>query len=135
MNVVTIIVSTNIIRYAGTLAGRTYDMYKQIREDARHGKTMVRYIRRYHKYLDDSLEGFEPRVVRPVEKSAWLFEPSNNWQCQKIDGFMLWFGSWEIKPYNRNFWKFQNTQSANCYMLLQIPICYLLLLYAISICY
>lgn len=78
MNMRTELVSTNIIRYAGTLAGRTYDMYKQIREDARHGKTMVRYIRRYKPYIDDSLEGFEPRMVRPVEKSAWLFEPSNN---------------------------------------------------------
>lgn len=78
MNMRTELVSTNIIRYAGTLAGRTYDMYKQIREDARHGKTMVRYIRRYKPYIDDSLEGFVPRMVKPVEKSAWLFEPSNN---------------------------------------------------------
>lgn len=131
MNVVTIIVSTNIIRYAGTLAGRTYDMYKQIREDARHGKTMVRYIRRYKPYIDDSLEGFEPRLVRPVEKSAWLFEPSNNWQCQKIDGFMLWFGSWEIKPYNREFSKIPKHVKSkllyaitNSYMLFAIAICY-----------
>ena len=78
MNMRTELVATNIIRYAGTLCGRTYDMYKQIKEDARHRKTMVRYIRRYKPYLDDSLEGFEPRMVRPVEKSAWLFEPSNN---------------------------------------------------------
>lgn len=78
MNTVTKLISTNMTSYAGVLAGHSYDLYKQIREDARHGKTMVRYIRRYHKYLDDSLEGFEPRVVRPVEKSAWLFEPSNN---------------------------------------------------------
>lgn len=71
-----------------------------------------------------------------IKVGLWpLHRPSNNWQCQKIDGFMLWFGSWEIKPYNRNFWKFQNTQTANCYMLLQIPICYLLLLFAIMDCY
>lgn len=78
MNTVTKLVSTDMVRYTGTLAGRTYDMYKQIREDARHERTMVRYIRRYKPYIDDSLEGFEPRLVRPVEKSAWLFEPSNN---------------------------------------------------------
>ena len=75
MNVITELVSTDVIRHAGTLCGRTYDMYKQIKEDARHGKTTVRYIRRYKPYIDDSFEGFEPRVVRPVEKSAWLFEP------------------------------------------------------------
>lgn len=131
MNMRTELVSTNIIRYAGTLAGRTYDMYKQIREDARHGKTMVRYIRRYKPYLDDSIEGFKPRVVRPVEKSAWLFEPSNNWQCQIIDGFMLWFGSWEIKPYNREFLKIPKHAISkllyaitNSYMLFAIAICY-----------
>lgn len=78
MNLITELVSSDMIRYAGTLAGHTYDMYKQIREDTRHKKTMVRYIRRYKPYVDDSLEGFEPRMVRPVEKSAWLFEPSNN---------------------------------------------------------
>lgn len=77
MNIITELVSTDMIRYAGTLAGHEYDMYKQTKEDARHGKTMVRYIRRYKPYIDDSLEGFKPRIVRPVEKSAWLFEPSN----------------------------------------------------------
>lgn len=78
MNTVTKLISNDMTSYAGVLAGHAYDLYKQIREDARHGKTMVRYIRRYEPYLDDSLEGFVPRMVKPVEKSAWLFEPSNN---------------------------------------------------------
>lgn len=104
MNTVTKLISSDMTSYAGVLAGHAYDLYKQVRED-RHGRTMTRYIRRYKPYIDDSLDGFEPRLVRPVEKSAWLFEPSNNWQCQIIDGFTLWFGSWEIKPYNREFMK------------------------------
>ena len=78
MNIVTKLISNDMTSYAGVLAGHAYDLYKQIREDARHGKTMVRYIRRYKPYIDNSLEGFMPRMVRPVEKSAWLFEPSNN---------------------------------------------------------
>lgn len=72
------LISNDVTRYNGVLAGHAYDLYKQVREDARHKITMVRYIRRYKPYIDDSLEGFKPRMVRPVEKSAWLFEPSNN---------------------------------------------------------
>lgn len=78
MNTVTKLISNDMTSYAGVLAGHAYDLYKQIREDARHNNTMVRYIRRYKPYIDNSLEGFVPRMVKPVEKSAWLFEPSNN---------------------------------------------------------
>jgi len=78
MNTVTKLISNDMTSYAGVLAGHAYALYKQIREDARHGKIMIRYVRRYKPYIDDSLEGFKPRMVKPVEKSAWLFEPSNN---------------------------------------------------------
>ena len=66
------LISNDVTRYNGVLAGHAYDLYKQVREDARHKITMVRYIRRYKPYIDDSLEGFKPRMVRPVEKSAIL---------------------------------------------------------------
>lgn len=78
MNLMTKLISTDMIGYSGPLAGHEYNLYKQIRYDARKGVYQVRYIRRYKPYIDDSLQGFEPRMVRPVEKSAWLFEPETH---------------------------------------------------------
>ena len=71
---------TTLITYAktsdfGIFAGHPYDLYKQVRYDARRGTRQVRYIERYHPFVDDSLTGVPPRTVAPVKKSAWLFEP------------------------------------------------------------
>ena len=71
---------TTLITYAktsdfGIFAGRTYDLYKQVRYDARRDIRQVRYIERYHPFVDDSLAGVQPRTVAPVKKSAWQFEP------------------------------------------------------------
>ena len=71
---------TTLITYAktsdfGIFAGRPYDLYKQVRYDARRGTRQVRYIERYHPFVDASLAGVPPRTVAPVKKSAWLFEP------------------------------------------------------------
>ena len=73
-------VTTKLITYAtvsnsGTFAGHPYDLYKQVRYDARRDIRQVRYIERYHPFVDDSLAGVPPRTVAPVKKSAWLFEP------------------------------------------------------------
>ena len=70
---------TTLITYAktsdfGIFAGHPYDLYKQARYDARRGTRQVRYIERYHPFVDDSLAGVPPRTVAPVKKSAWLFE-------------------------------------------------------------
>ena len=70
---------TTLITYAktsdfGIFAGHPYDLYKQVRYDARRGTRQVRYIERYHPFVDDSLTGVPPRTVAPVKKSAWLFE-------------------------------------------------------------
>lgn len=67
-----------------------------------------------------------------IKVGLWpVHRPSNNWQCQIIDGFMLWFGSWEIKPYNREFLKISKHANGkllyaitNSYMLFAIAICY-----------
>jgi hypothetical protein len=74
MNVITKLVTTEKISNSGTFAGRPYDLYKQVRYDARRGTRQVRYIERYHPFVDDSLVGVPPRTVVPVKKSAWLFE-------------------------------------------------------------
>ena len=52
-------VTTKLITYAtvsnsGTFAGRPYDLYKQVRYDARRDIRQVRYIERYHPFVDDS---------------------------------------------------------------------------------
>ena len=72
-------VTTKLITYAtasnsGTFAGRPYDLYKQIRYDARRGIRQVRYIERYHPFVDDAIAGVPARTIAPVKKSAWLFE-------------------------------------------------------------
>ena len=72
-------VTTKLITYAtasnsGTFAGCPYDLYKQVRYNARRGTRQVRYIERYHPFVDDSLAGVQPRTVAPVKKSAWQFE-------------------------------------------------------------
>ena len=74
MNTITKKVTEGKIINSGTFAGRPYDLYKQIRYDARRGTLQVRYIERYHPFVDDSLAGVPPRTVAPVKKSAWLFE-------------------------------------------------------------
>ena len=74
MNVTTKLITTAKISNSGTFAGRPYDLYKQIRYNARRGTRQVRYIERYHPFVDDSLAGVRPRTVAPVKKSAWLFE-------------------------------------------------------------
>ena len=71
-------VTTKLITYAtvsnsGTFAGRPYDLYKQVRYDARRDIRQVRYIERYHPFVDDSLAGVPPRTVAPVaEKQKGL---------------------------------------------------------------
>ena len=75
MNVTTKLITTAKIINSGIFAGRPYDLYKQIRYNARRGTRQVRYIERYHPFVDDSLAGVPPRTVAPVKKSAWLFEP------------------------------------------------------------
>ena len=74
MNTITKKVTEGKVSNSGTFAGRTYDLYEQIRYDARRGTRQVRYIERYHPFVDDSLAGVPPRTVAPVKKSAWLFE-------------------------------------------------------------
>ena len=74
MNTITKKVTTSKISNSGTFAGRPYDLYKQVRYNARRGTRQVRYIERYHPFVDDSLAGVQPRTVTPVKKSAWLFE-------------------------------------------------------------
>ena len=75
MNTVTTLITYATASNSGTFAGRPYDLYKQVRYDARRGTRQVRYIERYHPFVDDSLTGVPPRTVAPVKKSAWLFEP------------------------------------------------------------
>ena len=72
-------VTTKLITYAkisnsGIFAGCSYDLYKQVRYDAHRDIRQVRYIERYHPFVDDSLAGVPPRTVAPVKKSAWQFE-------------------------------------------------------------
>lgn len=74
MNVTTKLITTAKISNSGTFAGHPYDLYKQVRYNARRGTLQVRYIERYHPFVDDSLAGVKPRTVAPVKKSAWLFE-------------------------------------------------------------
>ena len=74
MNVTTKLITTAKISNSGTFAGRPYDLYKQIRYNARRGIRQVRYIERYHPFVDDSLAGVPPRTVAPVKKSSWQFE-------------------------------------------------------------
>ena len=63
MNVTTKLITYATVSNSGIFAGHPYDLYKQ-----------VRYIERYHPFVDDSLAGVQPRTVAPVKKSAWLFE-------------------------------------------------------------
>ena len=74
MNTVTTLITYTKTSDFGIFAGCTYDLYKQVRYDARRGTRQVRYIERYHPFVDDSLAGVPPRTVAPVKKSAWLFE-------------------------------------------------------------
>lgn len=74
MNTVTKLITYATVSNSGTFAGRPYDLYKQVRYDARRGTRQVRYIERYHPFVDDSLAGVQPRTVAPVKKSAWQFE-------------------------------------------------------------
>ncbi len=74
MNTVTTLITYATVSNSGTFAGRPYDLYKQARYDARRGTCQVRYIERYHPFVDDSLAGVQPRTVAPVKKSAWQFE-------------------------------------------------------------
>ena len=74
MNTVTALITYATASNSGTFAGRPYDLYKQVRYDARRGTRQVRYIERYHPFVDDSLTGVPPRTVAPVKKSTWLFE-------------------------------------------------------------
>ena len=74
MNTVTTLITYATVSNSGTFAGRPYDLYKQVRYDARRDIRQVRYIERYHPFVDDSLAGVPPRTVAPVKKSAWLFE-------------------------------------------------------------
>ena len=74
MNTVTTLITYATASNSGTFAGRPYDLYKQVRYDARRGTRQVRYIECYHPFVDDSLTGVPPRTVAPVKKSAWLFE-------------------------------------------------------------
>ena len=75
MNTVTKLITYATVSNSGIFAGHPYDLYKQVRYNARHGTRQVRYIERYHPFVDDSLAGVQPRTVAPVKKSAWLFEP------------------------------------------------------------
>ena len=70
MNTVTKLITTAKISNSGIFASRPYDLYKQIRYNARRGIRQVRYIERYHPFVDDSLAGVPPRTVSPVKKSA-----------------------------------------------------------------
>ena len=74
MNTVTKLITYATVSNSGTFAGHPYDLYKQVRYNARHGTRQVRYIERYHPFMDDSLAGVPPRTVAPVKKSAWQFE-------------------------------------------------------------
>lgn len=74
MNVTTKLITTAKISNSGIFAGRPYDLYKQVRYNAHRGIRQVRYVERYHPFVDDSLAGVPPRTVAPVKKSAWLFE-------------------------------------------------------------
>ena len=74
MNTVTKLITYATVSNSGTFDGRPYDLYKQVRYDARCGTCQVRYIERYHPFVDDSLAGVPPRTVAPVKKSAWQFE-------------------------------------------------------------
>ena len=74
MNTVTKLITYATVSNSGTFAGCPYDLYKQVRYNARHGTRQVRYIECYHPFVDDSLAGVPPRTVAPVKKSAWQFE-------------------------------------------------------------
>lgn len=74
MNVTTKLIAYATISNSGIFVGRSYDLYKQVRYNARRGTRQVRYIERYHPFVDDSLAGVQPRTVAPVKKSTWLFE-------------------------------------------------------------
>ena len=74
MNTVTKLITYATASNSGTFAGHPYDLYKQVRYNARRGTCQVRYIERYHPFVDDSLAGVPPRTVATVKKSAWLFE-------------------------------------------------------------
>ena len=74
MNTVTKLITYATVSNSGIFAGHPYDLYKQVRYDARRGTCQVRYIERYHPFVDDSLAGVPPRTVAPVKKSAWQFE-------------------------------------------------------------
>lgn len=74
MNTVTTKLTTAKISNSGIFAGRPYDLYKQVRYNARRGIRQVRYVERYHPFVDDSLAGVPPRTVAPVKKSTWQFE-------------------------------------------------------------
>ena len=74
MNTVTKLITYATASNSGIFAGHPYDLYKQVRYNARRGTCQVRYIERYHPFVDDSLAGVPPRTVAPVKKSAWLFE-------------------------------------------------------------
>ena len=74
MNTVTKLITYATVSNSGTFAGHPYDLYKQVRYNARRGTCQVRYIERYHPFVDDSLAGVPPRTVAPVKKSAWQFE-------------------------------------------------------------
>ena len=74
MNTVTTLITYATVSNSGTFAGYPYDLYKQIRYNARRDIRQVRYIERYHPFVDDSLAGVPPRTVSPVKKSAWQFE-------------------------------------------------------------
>ena len=74
MNVTTKLITYATVSNSGTFAGRPYDLYKQVRYDARRGIRQVRYIEHYHPFVDDSLAGVPPRTVTLVKKSSWQFE-------------------------------------------------------------
>ena len=74
MNTVTKLITYATVSNSGTFAGCPYDLYKQVRYNARRGTRQVCYIERYHPFVDDSLAGVPPRTVAPVKKSAWQFE-------------------------------------------------------------
>ena len=74
MNTVTKLITYATVSNSGIFAGHPYDLYKQVRYDARRGTCQVRYIERYHPFVDDSLAGVPPRTVAPVKKSTWQFE-------------------------------------------------------------
>ena len=74
MNVTTKLITTAKISNSGIFAGRPYDLYKQIRYNARRGIRQVRYIERYLPFVDDAIAGVPARTIAPVKKSAWQFE-------------------------------------------------------------